>query len=185
MNAPILTPVALEFDPAYKAGRTLFDHLAVDIQAREVLRKALSESGGAGTDTLIVDPMFSPRATVEDLEWFRDNSSRTHSIRPAIDREPVLAGRNPANQYAVIVRQIGIGIRVLVAIAEKFVVLDPTTRAVRYDTDDVLSLLFEWACRTVPDDTTSVSIDKIVAYVDVMRSATAVAGSDSKRRLLS
>src|SRR5712664_563129 len=114
MNTPVRTPVSLEYDSAYEGGRTLFDHLVFDIKAREILRKALSESGGAGTDTLIVDPVLSPHATVEDFEWFRDNPSRSHSIRPAIGGGPVLAGRSPASDFVICIRQMQRGVRTLV-----------------------------------------------------------------------
>jgi hypothetical protein len=178
--APALTPVALEFDPAYAAGRTLFNHLARDIPAREVLRKALFESGGAGTDTDIVDPIFSPMATAEDVTFFKDNPSRTHELREAIDGEPVLAGRVPASDFIVCVRQIQRGVRKLVAIPVELMTVDPTTRAARLDDDDVLSMVFELATRATPGH--YFLIDKIVAYVDEMRSA-ATPKSDSKRRL--
>jgi hypothetical protein len=171
MNAPVLTPVALEFDPAYEAGRTLFNHLMFDMQAREVLRKALSESGGAGTDTTIVDPIFSPRATVEDLAFYKDNPSRSHRVREAINGEPVLAGRLPASDFIVFVRQIQRGVRKLVAIPVALMIVGPATRPSRLDDDEVLAMLFETATRTVPGY--YIYIDKIVAYVDEMRSASA------------
>jgi hypothetical protein len=173
MHAPVRTPVSLEYDPAYEAGRTLFDHLVFDIEAREILRKALSESGGAGTDTTIVDPILSPRATVEDVEWFRENPSRTHSIRPAIEGEPVLAGRSPASDFVVCVRQFQRGVRKLVAIPVELMIIDPATRAARLGDDEVLAMLFEVATRATPGH--YIHIDKIVARVDEMRSAAATA----------
>jgi hypothetical protein len=171
MQAPVRTPVSLEYDPAYEAGRTLFDHLAVDVQAREVLRKALSESGGAGTDTTIIDPIFSPRATVQDVEWFRGNPSRSHSIRPAIEGEPVLAGRTPASEYIAVVRQAQGGVRLVVAIPLALMIIDPTRGTDRWEDDEFLSTLFEIVARATPGH--YIHIDKIIAYVDALSSAAA------------
>jgi hypothetical protein len=179
MQAPVRTPVSLEYDPAYAAGRTLFDHLAVDVQAREVLRKALSESGGAGTDTTIIDPIFSPHATVEDVEWFRDNPSHTHSIRPAIDGEPVLAGRMPATDYCVVVRQAQSGVRLVVAIPLALMIIDPTHATVRWEDDDFLSTVFELATRATPGQ--YFLIDKIIAYAGELSSAGTTADGVKRR----
>jgi hypothetical protein len=179
MHPPVRTPVSLEYDPAYEAGRTLFDHLVFDIEAREILRKALSESGGAGTDTTIIDPIFAPHGTVEDVEWFRDNPSRTHSIRPAIEGEPVLAGRTPASEYIAVVRQAQSGVRLVVAIPLALMTIDPATRAARLDDDDVLSMVFELATRATPGH--YFLIDKIIAHVDELSSAAATADGLKRR----
>ncbi len=179
MEALALTPVALEFDPAYAAGRTLFEHLALDIKAREVLKKALSESGGAGTDTTIIDPIFSPHATAEDLVFFKENPSRTHLIRGAIEGEPVLVGRSPASEYVAVVRQVQSGVRLVVAIPLELMIIDSATRAARLNDDDVLAMVFEMATRATPGD--YIYIDKIIAHVDEMRSTAAVQGE--RRRL--
>ena len=178
MDTPTLTAVAIEFDPAYEAGRTLFDHLALDIPAREVLRKALSESGGAGTDTDFVDLVFSPRATEVDLAFFKESPTRTHLLREAIDGECVLVGRSLASNYRVVGRQIGSGISVLVALPLEQMLLDSATRAARLNDDDVLSLLFETATRVAT--ARHIDIGKITAYVAEMRSA-AAAESDTRR----
>jgi hypothetical protein len=182
MSTPkLLTPVALEYDQAYAAGRTLFDHLARDIPAREALKKALSESGGAGADTDIVDPIFSPQATAADLAFFKENPSRTHAIREAIDGEPVLASRSPASDFVVCVRQLQGGFRMLVAIPVALLDVGPTTQAARLDSDDVLSVVFEIATSEAPDN--HIYVDRIIEYVDAVRSAAATTESDSQRRL--
>jgi len=181
METRALIPVALEFDPAYEAGRTLFDHLVRDLPAREVLRKALLESGGAGTDTDIIDPILSPFATAEDVEFFKELPSRTHQLRQAIDGEPVLAGRTPASDFVVCVRQIQRGVRKLVAIPVELMIVGAATRGARLDDDEVLAMVFEMATRKDPGH--HIYIDKIVAYVDEMRSAATIAESDLKRRL--
>jgi hypothetical protein len=180
-KAPARTPVSLEFDPAYEAGKTLFDYLVSNIEACEVVRKALGESGGAGTDTAFVDPIFSPRATVEDLAFFKENPSRKHRVREAITVEPVLAARSPASDFIVCVRHIQRGVRKLLAIPVALLIIDPATRPARLDDDEILAMLFETPTRAVPGH--CIYIDKILTYFDEMRSAAAIAESDSKRRL--
>jgi hypothetical protein len=173
-------PVAVEIDAAFDGdGKLMLGKLASNGELLQEMRAALSASGSVTKDGMVF-PILSPRRTDDDAVYFRQNPSRAHLIREAIDGEPVLNGRSPASEYVTVVRQIRSGFRILVAIEAERLCIDRATGAAWLNSDDVLAALFDLA--TGGDPSHYIYIDGIIAYVGQMRSAAAAAGG-LKRRL--
>jgi hypothetical protein len=172
--------LAIELDAAHEAGVSIERYLLRNKAAREQMREALEASGGAGTDTNFVSPIFSVASTIGDVVWFVENPQRAHLIREAVEGERVLAGRTSAG-HLVVVRQLFAGFRQLVVVAARRLIISPDTKISRLqDADDVLSWLFETATRSPESD--AIYIDEILLFVDEQRSS-AMSAPDSVRRL--
>jgi hypothetical protein len=181
------TPMAIELDAAAYDGATptlgSFAKVAAaafDTKNLAEMRAALAASGTAMTHVACI---MSLHTTAQDAGYFAANSNRTHAIRGAIDSDETLAGRTPASEYLVIIRQIRAGFRLLVAIHRDLIrTQSSVSRATQeaQDNDEALSLLFD---AVTINQGQVIWLDKLMSVVSARQSGMTPLGGAARRLL--